>query len=276
LQAQHSFQEAIEELRQALEVTPRNYQGWLTLASIQVVRGEFDDAWESCRQLVSSGNVMMSGVCLAWVDSLRGKLPESLQQFQRLVQSVPRLSEGEAQWVYGIGAEMADRSCDRGLTKDYLNRAFEYGQPDVYLLSAWADFKVRAGEGSQVTNRIPADTGSDTLLLWRVLAQRQSGSPNLEEESKLRERFLAAKSRGDASHLREAAYFALDVDANPAEALKLARANWDIQRERLDVRILARASQAASDSDAFEVVTSWLDETGFQDCAIPGQGAVKR
>jgi hypothetical protein len=72
------------------------------------------------------------------------------------------------------------------------------------------------------------------------------------------------KARGDSPHLREAGLLALGSD-DAASALAAAEANFAVQRELVDVRVLARAARAARDPAASRSLSDWLHHTGFRD-----------
>ena len=64
-------------------------------------------------------------------------------------------------------------------------------------------------------------------------------------QTQLVDRFAAAQARGELLHAREAALFALEL-GDSVTALKLARQNWNDQREPADLRLLASAARAAT------------------------------
>jgi hypothetical protein len=71
-------------------------------------------------------------------------------------------------------------------------------------------------------------------------------------------------ARGDAVHNREAAMLALGA-GDARVALAAAQANFAVQKELPDVRVLARAAVAAQDVAAQERLRAWLRSTGFTD-----------
>jgi hypothetical protein len=84
----------------------------------------------------------------------------------------------------------------------------------------------------------------------------------------LRARFDASHMRGDTVHDRENARFELSLRGDAAAALRYALANWRVQREPADVRILAEAGAAAKDAGARAAVTQWLADTGLEFPAV--------
>jgi hypothetical protein len=71
-------------------------------------------------------------------------------------------------------------------------------------------------------------------------------------------------ARGEALHLREAAMLSLS-SGEPVEALRAARANFAVQKELADVRLLARAALATRDTAARGEIETWMRATGFRD-----------
>src|SRR3546814_10189203 len=74
----------------------------------------------------------------------------------------------------------------------------------------------------------------------------------------LGERFAATRTRGEATHRREEARYLLELRHEPAAALKLAIANWSVQREPLDARIFLECAVAAKDPAAAQPVRDWM------------------
>jgi hypothetical protein len=96
----------------------------------------------------------------------------------------------------------------------------------------------------------------------RLVLAEGPESAHLDE---LRARREANRARGDVVHRREAARFALLVDKRPADALELARANWDVQREAADARIFMESALAAANHVAAAPVVAWVRSTGIED-----------
>ncbi len=99
------------------------------------------------------------------------------------------------------------------------------------------------------------DVRSDPVLLRLALAEaaaRQGAAPSAVDTAELRARMAQAALRPDAAttHAREQAMFALFVDADAQRALQLARTNVELQREPIDLLLLAQAARAAgNDAD---------------------------
>ena len=108
---------------------------------------------------------------------------------------------------------------------------------------------------------------TDAVLLRRWIVARKQQRDTVALQKLLSDRFAAAQSRGEFLHAREAALFALEL-GDSATALKLARQNWNDQREPADLRILALAARAASDAATLAEVSDWLARSGLRDVRV--------
>lgn len=266
LQNLHRFDEALGLLDRALALDPNDGQAWLTKATLLQVRGEFAGARIACQRLLRSADPSIALACLAVVDSLTGKLDSS---YASLLQTAPR--DGRAPgtatdaWIVGLLAEMAERRGDPETAEAHFKAALRLTPDDIYLLGAYADLLLLQGRDADVIALLDDRESHDVLLLRLAIAGRRTRS---DAASRWRETFDArrrASRPDDNPHAREHARFALDVLQTPQEALELARANWRIQREPADLRIYARAVQAAASAVDRRVVSDWIAATGYED-----------
>jgi hypothetical protein len=57
----------------------------------------------------------------------------------------------------------------------------------------------------------------------------------------------------------------LELLHEPAAALQLARANWAVQKEPADARVLLQAALAAGDARTCQQLQAWLRASGLAD-----------
>jgi hypothetical protein len=81
----------------------------------------------------------------------------------------------------------------------------------------------------------------------------------------LQDRFAASRLRGDTTHQGDEARFRLHLLHEPKQALALAQANWQAQREPRDARILLEAALAAGQPEAGHAVVEALAKSGLED-----------
>jgi hypothetical protein len=110
---------------------------------------------------------------------------------------------------------------------------------------------------------------SDGLLLRLAIAQSQlklqTAAANVQA---LDDRFAAAKLRDDTTHLAEEARFQLQLRGNAGVAARLAAANYVVQREPRDARVLLEAALASGDGAAAQPVRDWLKTSRFEDAYL--------
>jgi len=202
---------------------------------------------------------------LASIASLNGQAQPSLTLLNRLVEQSPQATTGEKQWALTELAEIATRLNQPRPAEKYFQQALALG-PDSYLLGAYADFLLDQKRPTQVVTLLKDQTRADGLLLRLALAEQQLslvlGSTHRQI---LADRFAASRLRGDTVHRREEARFALHLAQDPARALTLAQANWAIQREPADARILLEAALANGNKAAAQPVLTWLKTNKLED-----------
>ena len=89
----------------------------------------------------------------------------------------------------------------------------------------------------------------------------------------LQARFEATTARGDTTHRKEEARFALEVLGQPGRALALARENYAVQREAGDARVLLEAAWAARQRDAAEPALQWMRSSGVESTRLQALAA---
>lgn len=270
-QSRHEFDAALVDLERVLAREPDNGQAWITRAVIQQVRGDYAGAVRSCRPLTRLSTELVATACAAGAAGLNGRLEESRAALERALRDARDARPGERVWALTLLAEMAERAGRPAEAEGYFDRALALDRPDTYLLAAYADFLLAQGRPAAVIDRLANATRNDPLLLRLTLAERALGREAWRAHAaELADRFEAARRRGDRTHLREQARFALELTDQPREALALARANWTVQREPWDARLLLAAGAASGDVTAVQTVLDWIAATGLEDGALTG------
>lgn len=277
LQARHDFDPAIAEL-DTLLATPDlpaalRAQAELTRAGVLQVRGRWDEARAGCQRLAAPPLSLPHGAaCLAELDSLQGKAGEAAQQLD----AIERQPNAPRAWVALLRAELAERQAapDAGAL---FAQALQLSDGDLYARAAYADWLLAAGRPDAAATVVregqPASLEAlpDNLLLRLAIALKRSGTRDAADAAaEMQQRFDAAALRGDTSHGRERARFALDVRGDAREALTQARLNWEQQKEPADALLLLRAAKAAGQPDAAAPVRAFVRAQRMQDQRMSG------
>jgi hypothetical protein len=172
-------------------------------------------------------------------------------------------------WALTVLAEIAVRMDNLKAAEQHFKEALSLGSRDVYLMAAYVDLLLDQQRFEEVETLLQEETRIDSLLLRLTLSERELGSaqfPNHLEA--LKARFAASRQRGDALHQGEEARFTLHLLKQPKEALGLAQANWTVQRQPRDARILLEAALAAQDPAAAQPVLEMLKRTALEDAQL--------
>jgi tetratricopeptide (TPR) repeat protein len=267
-QSKHDFEGALVDLNQATKVSPRDPQAWITRALIQQAKGNYPEAKRDCVPLLRLSTRLVGVTCLTGVASLNGQAEQSYQLLERVLTETPKATPDEKLWARTTLAEIAMRRGQGPTAEQQFKQALALG-PDSYLLGVYADFLLRQGRPQEVVALLKDRTSVDNLLLRLTLAEQALKASTLANHvAVLGDRFAASRQRGDTVHIREEAIYTLKLLNKPREALKLAQANWQIQREPADTRILLESALSAQDKTAAKPALDWLTQVQTEDVAL--------
>lgn len=267
-QSKHDFEGALADLDQATKVSPRDPQAWVTRALIQQAKGNYPEAKRDCVTLLRLSTKLVGVTCLTGGASLNGQAEKSYQLLERVLTETPQATLDEKLWARTTLAEIAMRRGQGQTAEKQFKQALALG-PDSYLLGVYADFLLSQGRPQEVVTLLKDQTYVDNLLLRLTLAEQALKASTLANHvAVLGDRFAASRQRGDTVHVREEAIYTLKLLNKPREALKLAQANWQIQREPADTRILLESALSAQDNTAAKPALDWLTQVRTEDVAL--------
>jgi tetratricopeptide (TPR) repeat protein len=261
----HEFDQALADLDQVLSIQPTNAQAWLTKASILQVQARYDEARRACQHLarLAASHVLLG--CLSDIAGVTGQSAKS-RELLRQALSDSALSGRERIWVATILAETAARTGAIREAEQAFAEALTVGMKDQYLLGAYADFLLDQRRYRDVISLVQHETKADGLLLRLALAEQALELPTFKNHlSDLAARFAASRERGTTVHVREEARFTLALLHDAKQALPLAQANWNVQREPADARILLESALVAENRVAAQPVLEWLKTNHVED-----------
>jgi predicted Zn-dependent protease len=261
----HEFDLALADLDVVLGLEPTNAQAWLTRASIYQVQGQYEDARRACQPLLRLAGRHVAHTCLADIASLSGQATMSREMLTSSLER-PGVSARERLWILTILAEMTARTGDVKAAEKHFLEAQGLGIKDHYLLGAYADFLLDQGRAQEIVTLLQRETRADGLLLRLTLAEQALHlSASKDHTAELAARFAAARERGNRVHVREEARFTLALLHDPQAALTLAQANWEIQKEPWDARLLLESALTAGSRNAARPVIDWLNTNRVED-----------
>lgn len=261
----HEFTEALADLDKVFTIQPTNAQAWLTKAAILQVQARYDEARRACQRLtrLAASHVLFG--CLSDIAGVTGQSAKS-RELLRQVLSDTTLSGRERIWIATILAETTARTGAIREAEQYFSEAFKVDIKDQYLLGAYADFLLDQGHHRDVISLLQPETRADGLLLRLALAEQALGLPSSRNHvAELAARFAASRDRGTTVHVREEARFTLALLHNAERAVPLAQANWNVQREPADARILLESALAAGNRSAAQPVLDWMKNNRVED-----------
>lgn len=274
LQYGHRFDEALADLGAVLAADPADAEAWANRAAIRMVRADYDGARADCAALAPLVSALIGTACGAFADSMSGQADRAAAAI-RAALATASADADERRWALTRLAEIDERRGDFAAAEAAYRDALALGDADVYLLAAYADFLLDRGRAGEVLTLLGAPrpgghdaARADVLLLRLALAARATGDPRGAAWTReLAARFDAARARGDTTHEKEEARFAL-AQGDARRALALAGSNFAVQREAADARVLLEAALAAREPAAAAPALDWLRRHGVQSVAL--------
>lgn len=267
-QSWHDFDGALDDLSRVLETQPRNAQAWLTRATILRVQGRYPEAAQACTALSELSDPFVATLCSAAIDGLSGQLTDArarLSALQSQRQTQPAAIDA---WYLAERIDMAIRAGDDAESQALFDIALSEYPDDIDIRATHAHWLIAHDQAQKVIEQIPADTQADALRLPLYLAMKATNHPSQQALAAQLSAGFAAGSRRDRSPHRRTQALYLLARGQHLDALRVARENWNEQREPDDARLLLESAARAQQPEAADTVRRWLTRSGLQDTRL--------
>jgi Tfp pilus assembly protein PilF len=266
----HDFDGSAANLEKLVARQPTHAQAWLTLATIRRVQGRYADSDQACRALSAvPAAALYARACEAENQGLRGEFAKTRASIGQLL-ATPQLQAATQSWLLTTLAETEARA-GRPADAERAYRSALSLRPDDYTALSFADFLMEGGRHAEALTVLKRMTRTDAVVLRLAMAgTRLKTADATRDAQEMRDRVAQANLRPQAQrlHAREQAMFALVVENQPARALELARANVGLQREPIDMLLLAQAARAARQTQAVQEAMRLRDDMGLKDARL--------
>jgi tetratricopeptide (TPR) repeat protein len=271
-QARHDFEGALADFAAALEADAQFAAAHAWRGAIYLVQADYAAARKECDALRALDRPTLYGGCIGLLRAYSGQLDAGYAALQRALEESS--DPGNRLWLLTRLGEVAAWRGQPDQAEKHYRAALALGIDDGYLLAAWSDFLLDQQRPAEVVKWLAGWEASDGLLLRLALAETALKQPAAKAHVQaLADRFAAAKARGDTTHRAEEARYLMHLAGDPAAALSVAAANYRVQREPRDARILLEASIATKDAGAAQPVRDWLRSSRFEDTHLRQLGS---
>ncbi len=264
-QSFHDFPAALLDLDAIVAQSPDDAQAWLTRATVLQVLARLDEAKASCTHL-RGVSALVATVCHVQVDGLKG---HSVAARDALSAVLPSARPDERSWALSVLGDLTLWSGDSAGAVARYQQALEADPSDEYTRGALADVLLDLKRPAEVVALLREHTAVDAQVLRLAIAGQQAHDEHAAQWlADVTERVEAGRARQDVVHRREEARFTLELEHEASHALELALANFAVQREPADARMLLEAAIAAKQAEAARPALEWLERTGFEDPTV--------
>jgi tetratricopeptide (TPR) repeat protein len=266
----HDFDGSAQNLERLVKRQPRQAQAWLTLATIRRVQGRYAESDKGCRALAAIPTAALyAQACEAENQGLRGEFVKARESLRRLL-ATPQLQAGTQTWLLTTLAETEARA-GKAVDAERSYQAALRLQPDDYTSMSFVDFLMERGRDADALAVLKRMARTDAVVLRLAMAGTRLKAANATRDAQeMRDRVAQANLRPQAQtlHAREQAMFALVVENQPERALDLARSNVMLQREPIDVLLLAQTARAAGRPEAVREAELLRNDMGLKDVRL--------
>lgn len=263
-QYRHDFADALSDYAAALKLDTDFAGAHAWRGAIYLVQANYADAAQECEALRRLQRPVLNGGCAGLTQAYTGHLATAYTTLQKALATTH--DDDQRLWLNTRLAEVATWQGQTALAEQHYRRALDLGIDDGYLLAAWSDFLLDQGHPDQVIQQLAKWDTVDGLLLRLAEAETALKLPAAKTHVlTLGDRFAAAKLRGDTTHQAEEARFYLHLRNDAKEAVRLSVANYAVQKEPRDARIVLEAALTDRNPAAAQAVLDWLQSSGFED-----------
>ena len=237
--------------------------------------GDYAGARRACLPLAQLAPGPIALTAAASVTSLNGEGERSCALLRNTLEGNTLMNGEERIWALTVLAEALERLGHVREAETEFEAALALRQRDPYLLGAYADLLLEEGRAKEAAYLLKNEVRADGLLLRLALAESAlvpRPASCATHIATLKARFEAGHLRGDFVHQREEARFDLRLLGQTGKALRLAQANWQVQREPADLRILLESALAAGDPVAALPALEFIRTNHMEDVALEALG----
>jgi tetratricopeptide (TPR) repeat protein len=249
-------------------------QGWLTLATIERVSGQYASSLAACARVSESDPVALqlyATACELETRSLMGQYDFARKEFAALI--LQTHSASLKSWLWSLSAENEERAGrDEASLKAYQNGLKL--QEDTYSALAASDLLLRKNQAAAALKILENQPASDAVIIRRAFAKKMLGDTDWKVLlTEVRDRFKAMDLRGDDSrtHAREQALAHLWLEEDGVKALAAAKLNLTLQKEPIDWWIAVQSAQLLKDQSAIATLRKEWQVIGLKDARLAQQ-----
>lgn len=267
-QGRHEFEASRKVLAAGLARQPAHAQGWLTMAALERLSGNYKESLAACREVANAGQALYAQACLLETQSLMGELAKAAQGLAQLAARAE--TAGQQSWLFSLLAEHHERAGQDVLALSSFQRSLGR-EPDLYTAIGLSDLLLRTGQPKAAIQVLASYPETDAVLLRRAIALRRLGDAQWRIKlTDFQGRVADLRRRGDDPQLhgRELAMSALWLEDEAPRALQLAKQNLLLQREPVDWYVALISAQRAGDKAASNELSAAIKRMGLKDARL--------
>ncbi len=260
-QYQHDFNGALTLLDTAIAADPSLVDAVLMRSTIHLVQGDLTAAAADCARL-RAARPDIAFLCQSTALTMTATAPQVYARLAGLTATSGLLAPGLVTWAQSLMGEIALLQGKPDLGEKNLKAVLAANPDALRERMMLADLLLGQNRAGEVTPLLQSAPPVDGVLIRRALAARASGDTEAaaQAEAEVAARVKQNLALGLNAHAREDAMYFLWLANKPAQALERAKANWALQHEFDDARLMIAAAAAAGQPTEALPVLAWMKE----------------
>ena len=173
-QGRHEFKSARTVLQATLRRAPDHAQGWLNLAALERLSGQYTASLQACDAVARAGQNLYAQACQLETRSLQGQTAAARTGFTQLLATTQ--DPAQTSWLQSLLAESEERAGRDAEALRAYQRSLQ-AEPDLYTSIALADLLLRTGKTTQALAVLQPLPPTDAVLLRQATAMRRLNQP---------------------------------------------------------------------------------------------------
>ncbi len=267
-QHEHRFADSLVDIESVLIANPRHNSARFLQISIQQILGDFKQAETNCRQLRRSVGELVGIACVLWQQSFQGNLKRSFYKFKNEMVKSDLSQVAVKVYFLSALADMAMRQNELINARKYWHEVLTLS-PSPHVHVALADVLLAQKDYGGVLELLSPSGSNESMLLRLAIAAKRLGHPDaLRYRKEFESKIVVSRLRGDNIHHREEALYQLEILGDVNRALHHAKANWESQKEPIDIRILAQTATVTGNHETLAQLKQWIQERDYEDAIL--------
>ncbi len=259
LQTEHHFAQAAQDLSHYNRVHSASTEALLLEADAWRRAGETGRSRRACFQLAIHGRTDLATYCAAEVLLTVGQAHTARALVEPVIHAAASLPTAQKNWAMAIYADLLSATDEPDKASTVWAAVTAGGTAPLSYKLAYADVLLSLSQYQSVIDLLRENSSTTAAMLRLAAAATQLEQDDAAVlKASLQQRLARAKlTDAPDLHLREEALYALWLEGDATESLRLAVRNWELQKGWEDAALVLHVADILNNTATTQRIRSW-------------------